>query len=181
MIVCPNCKEEIDDDSRYCDQCSQHLAFCERCGRVGNGKRCTSCGGVMLPSEEYYGRNGSSEPMMIEPELAPAVAFAERTAKTRPQLIMFNDSLGIRITGVDGAIIGRRQGPYVQFFQQNMYVSGVHAQIKFDAATGWCVIDKNSLNGTKQNNCQLQPDVETPLKSGDIVTLANVALRVSIK
>lgn len=135
----------------------------------------------MLPSEEYYGRNGSSEPMMIEPELAPAVAFAERTAKTRPQLIMFNDSLGIRITGVDGAIIGRRQGPYVQFFQQNMYVSGVHAQIKFDAATGWCVIDKNSLNGTKQNNCQLQPDVETPLKSGDIVTLANVALRVSIK
>ncbi len=29
MIICPNCKEEIDDESRYCDQCGQALLFCE--------------------------------------------------------------------------------------------------------------------------------------------------------
>lgn len=182
MIVCPNCKEEIDDDSWYCDQCGQHLAFCERCGRVGNGKRCTSCGGVMLPSEEYYGRDTSSASEAAGEDTPVAITQTNRiTPAATPQLMLFNDSLGIRIAGTNGAIIGRRQGPYVQFFQQNLYVSGVHAQIKFDDALGWCVIDKHSSNGTKVNDRQLLPDVETPLKSGDIVTLANVALRVSIK
>jgi len=97
-----------------------------------------------------------------------------------PQLLLSNDSLGIRMVGVNGAIIGRRQGPYVQFFQQDMYVSGVHAQIRFNAETGWCVADKHSTNGTKLNNHQLQPDVEMSLKSGDILSIANVALKITI-
>ena len=48
MIVCPICKEEIDDDSHYCDQCGQALFFCQQCGRVGVGRRCTYCGGLMV-------------------------------------------------------------------------------------------------------------------------------------
>ena len=48
MIICPNCKEEIEEDSCYCDQCGHELFYCERCGRVGIGRRCTSCGGMML-------------------------------------------------------------------------------------------------------------------------------------
>ena len=51
MIVCPICKEEIDDDSHYCDQCGQALFFCQQCGRVGVGRRCTYCGG---PSRGMY-------------------------------------------------------------------------------------------------------------------------------
>jgi pSer/pThr/pTyr-binding forkhead associated (FHA) protein len=88
--------------------------------------------------------------------------------------------MGIRIVGVNGAIIGRRQGPYSQLFQQNLYVSGVHAQIKYDAQNGWCVTDKHSSNGTKLNDRQLAPDVDTPMKNGDVVIFANVALKVSI-
>ena len=53
MIICPNCKEEIDDDSHYCDQCGQALLYCSRCGRVGMGRRCTSCGGLMVTPDEY--------------------------------------------------------------------------------------------------------------------------------
>ena len=37
-----------------------------------------------------------------------------------PVLTMYNSSLNIRIQGINGAIIGRRQGPYSHFFQQNM-------------------------------------------------------------
>ena len=51
MIICPACKEEIDDDSRYCDQCGQTLLFCNQCGRVGLGRRCTHCGGLMMRSD----------------------------------------------------------------------------------------------------------------------------------
>jgi pSer/pThr/pTyr-binding forkhead associated (FHA) protein len=97
-----------------------------------------------------------------------------------PQLLLYNDSLGIRVIGINGAVIGRRQGPYVQFFQQQKYMSGVHAQLMFYPDTGWHIVDKHSSNGTKLNDHKLQPDVEMSLKNGDIVTLANVVLKVSI-
>jgi len=97
-----------------------------------------------------------------------------------PQLMLYNDSLNIRIHGINGAIIGRRQGPYTQFFEQNMYVSGVHAQLKFNYGSGWSVADKHSSNGTKLNERMLQPDVEMLLKNGDILTIANVNFQVSI-
>ena len=52
MIICPNCKEEIEEQSYYCDQCGQRLSYCERCERVGIGRRCTHCGGLMVLPEE---------------------------------------------------------------------------------------------------------------------------------
>jgi hypothetical protein len=97
-----------------------------------------------------------------------------------PQLLLFNDSLGIRITGINGAIIGRRQGPYAQLLQGQGYISGAHAQLKYAHATGWSIADKHSSNGTRLNDHQLQPDVEMSLKNGDILSLANVPLKVSI-
>ena len=82
--------------------------------------------------------------------------------------------------GINGAIIGRKQGPYAQFFTQNLYVSGVHAQLTFKPSTGWCITDKHSSNGTKLNERLLQPDIDMSLKNGDIVTIANVNLEVRI-
>jgi hypothetical protein len=98
-----------------------------------------------------------------------------------PQLMLYNDSLNIRLMGINGAIIGRRQGPYVQQLQQQMYISGVHAQLKYNAQTGWCIADKHSSNGTKLNNHKLQPDVEMSMKNGDLLSIANIVLQVSIK
>ena len=51
MIICPACREEIEDDSHYCDQCGQALLFCNQCGRVGLGRRCTHCGGLMVSAD----------------------------------------------------------------------------------------------------------------------------------
>ena len=98
-----------------------------------------------------------------------------------PQLMLYNDSLGIRLMGINGAVIGRRQGPYVQQLCQQHYISGMHAQLKYNAGTGWCIADKHSSNGTKLNDHQLQPDVEMSLKNGDILSIANVVLKVSVK
>ena len=97
-----------------------------------------------------------------------------------PQLMLYNDTLRIRLIGANGAVIGRRQGPYVQFFENQKFISGLHAQLLYRPDTGWCIADKHSSNGTKLNDHQLQPDVEMSLKNGDIVTLANVVLKVSI-
>ena len=61
MIICPTCREEIDGDSHFCDQCGQALLYCNQCGHVGIGRRCTRCGGLMVaPSDQ----NGSNNPAM---------------------------------------------------------------------------------------------------------------------
>lgn len=193
MIICPNCKEEIDDDSHYCDQCGQALFYCNRCGRAGLGRRCTYCGGLMVTPEEYQRINASQTAMassvssgFISQNPISTGSFSNRDVPQPsipmgiPSLTLYNGALNIRIQGVNGAIIGRRQGPYVQYFQQNMYVSGVHAQLKYKADAGWCITDKHSSNGTRLNERVLQPDVDMSIKNGDIVTIANVSLQVSI-
>lgn len=98
-----------------------------------------------------------------------------------PVLTLANDSLNIRIVAMNGAIIGRRKGPYTQFFEKQAYVSGVHAQLMYNPGTGWCVVDKHSSNGTKLNQRQIQPDVSMTLNNGDILTIANVNLQVIIR
>ena len=190
MIICPSCKEEIEEESHYCDQCGQELVYCSSCGRVGMGRRCTYCGGLMA------GPDGMKEQRVAHNQSAAADSKNESYTFTSrrldpvgsqlpvqngvPTLTLYNPSLDIRMVGVNGAIIGRRQGPYQQLFEGNMYISGVHAQLIYKPDSGWCIIDKHSSNGTKLNQRDLQPDVPMSIKSGDIVTLANINLQVSI-
>mgnify|MGYP002620309532 CR=1 FL=1 len=161
MIVCPNCKEEIDDNSRFCDQCGQQLLFCTRCGRVGLGRRCIHCGGEMG-------------------ELSEGEAMAT-TVHSMPLLILQNGALGLSLVGENQAVIGRKQGPYSQQLAQQGYISGTHAQLRYHADKGWCIVDLGSSNGTRVSGRLLAPDVEETLRSGDIVALANVELQVNIK
>lgn len=195
MIVCPFCKEEIDDGSHYCDQCGNQLLYCSKCGSVGMGRRCTHCGGLMVTAEEIESENQqtvmsnvmSSQPVHHAPAsdvtasrvMPEPVPLAE--GMVLPQLMLVNNQLNIRIQGVNGAIIGRRQGPYRHVFEQNRYVSGVHAQLFYNQGNGWCVMDKNSSNGTMLNNQRLHPEAGVKLKNGDILVLANVSLQVIIK
>ncbi len=178
MIICPACKEEIDDDSHYCDQCGQSLLFCNQCGRVGMGRRCTYCGGLMVARGA-----GVSQAPSNNASFGSIGQSVSQTpgAGSIPVLTLANDSLNIRIVAVNGAIIGRRKGPYTQFFENQAYVSGVHAQLKYNPGTGWSITDKHSSNGTKLNQHNLQPDVEMTLNNGDILTIANINLQVIIR
>ena len=195
MIICPTCKEEIEDDSRYCDQCGQELVYCSNCGRVGMGRRCTHCGGLMVSYDELEQQRSQRQQFVSQSYANMATSHREPFAEAPhrvaegvqlpaqsgiPTLTLYNPTLNIRMVGVNGAIIGRRQGPYQQLFEGNMYISGVHAQLIYKPDTGWCIIDKHSSNGTKLNQREVQPDVPMSLKSGDIVTLANINLQVSI-
>ena len=184
MIICPTCKEEIDDDSRYCDQCGQALLYCNQCGRVGVGRRCTYCGGLMV----VPGKEAQQAQMESVASVGYATYGSIRPDDSRsgaqggmPVLTLANDSLTIRIVAMNGAIIGRRKGPYTQFFEKQAYVSGTHAQLIFKPETGWCVVDKHSSNGTKLNQRQIQPDVEMTLNNGDVLAIANVNLQVIIR
>jgi pSer/pThr/pTyr-binding forkhead associated (FHA) protein len=65
-------------------------------------------------------------------------------------------------------------------FEDNMFVSGAHAQLIYKPDSGWCIIDKHSSNGTKLNDRELLPDIPMSIKSGDIVSLANINLQVTV-
>ena len=157
---------------------------------------------MMIPAEDFHQRQLNGRGMGVSMSGSSrqvsqqSMATSMRTAATStrggvgvggaqpvspmPRLMLFNDSLGIRIMGINGAIIGRKQGPYVQFFRQQGYVSGSHAQLLYRQDTGWNIVDKGSSNGTKLNDHRLQPEVEMSIKNGDIVSVANVILQVII-
>jgi len=193
MIICPTCKEEIDNDSHFCDQCGQALLFCNQCGHVGIGRRCTRCGGLMVsPGDKKTPQvqPGLSESLQANVSVTAsavtggvAVPLVQQRSSVSgvPVLTLANDSLNIRIVGINGAVIGRRKGPYTQFFEQHAYVSGVHAQLKYKADSGWMIADKHSSNGTKVNQRPLQPDIDMALNNGDILTIANINLQVMVR
>jgi hypothetical protein len=144
---------------------------------VSAGGPGVSAGG---PGVSAGGPSASAGPS-VAPGPSISIAQAGPSRGSLPALTLANDSLNIRIVAMNGAIIGRRKGPYVQFFEQHSYVSGVHAQLKYKPGSGWCVIDKNSSNGTRVNQRPLEPDVEMTLSNGDILTIANINLQVIIR
>jgi pSer/pThr/pTyr-binding forkhead associated (FHA) protein len=156
------------------------------------GRRCTYCGGLMAGVDELNGQQQAAAPNqqavvqstnaspLITSRRAEPVGAQMPVQNGVPTLTLYNPTLDIRMVGVNGAIIGRRQGPYQQLFEGNMYISGVHAQLIYKPDAGWCIIDKHSSNGTKLNQRDLLPDVPMSIKAGDIVTLANINLQVSI-
>ncbi len=139
---------------------------------------------MVTPEERNNKRAGMASPS-VAPQMFSSSIGVSQTPSSRaggmPTLTLANDSLNIRIVGMNGAILGRRKGPYTQFFQQHAYVSGVHAQLKYKPGTGWCVADKHSSNGTKVNQRSLQPDVDMTINNGDVLTLANINLQVIIR
>lgn len=185
MIICPYCKEEIDSGSHYCDQCGKLMMYCDKCGHVGTGRRCTSCGGLMLTAEDLEMQNHQTT--MTGNAAMPAAASGGSSEisvsmvdMTIPQLTLVNRQLNLNVIGINGAVIGRRQGPYKAMFENNRYVSGVHAQLFFRNGDGWCIMDKHSSNGTLLNRRRLVPDVCMTLNHGDLLTIANVNLQVVI-
>ena len=112
---CPKCKAEIDSDSYYCDQCGQEIRYCQSCRKPGKGNRCTACGGRMIPAAEYMKSSmpytaASLVSQPVSRDAVPASDVATMKVPATVRLILSNGLMGITIEGVDGAVIGRRQG-----------------------------------------------------------------------
>ena len=169
MIICPYCKEEIESGSHFCDQCGKLMMYCMKCGHVGTGRRCTSCGGMMATAEEIEMQNQHTT--MSEHFSIPVAVTSGRMEVSSsmidtsiPQLKLVNRQLNIDLVAVNGAVIGRRQGPYRNFKR----------------GEGWVIMDKHSSNGSWLNKRKLVPDVAMTLNNGDVLTIANVNLQVVI-
>jgi len=170
-MQCPLCKETIDDDSRYCDQCGEQIMVCSVCGRPGKGKRCIFDGKELVPAA-----GGASMPTIQPPvmQLVPqnnAVSGSDKIKLT-------SQTHGIMIEAGDGDIIGRKNGAFADIFKSFNYVSGTHCKIVKTAA-GWHIQDMGSTNKTIYNGMELAPNALYPIASGTTVKIADVELTVT--
>lgn len=63
MMLCPSkyCRNEIPDDSAFCDKCGIRILKCEKCGRIALGNFCGKCGGKMIFIKESRGKINDSK------------------------------------------------------------------------------------------------------------------------
>jgi len=155
-MQCSSCKEIIDDDSCYCDQCGEQIFVCTVCGRPGKGKRCVLDGKEMIQASEAF--KGS----------APVSDNVKLTSQIH----------GIMIEAKNGDIIGRKSGAFTEVFGRFNFVSGTHCKFTKNA-TGWHIQDMGSTNGTFYNGSQLAPNRLYPILNNTIIKIADVELQVT--
>jgi predicted component of type VI protein secretion system len=163
-MQCPSCKETIDDDSRYCDQCGEQIMVCSVCGRPGKGKRCIFDGKELVPA------SGAASTAQTVPQSGSTSSGA-----SGDKVKLTSQLHGIMIEAQDGDIIGRKNGAFAGVFGCFNYVSGTHCKIVKTAA-GWHIQDMGSTNGTTCEGTALVPNSLYPLANGATVKIADVEL-----
>ena len=172
-MQCPSCKEPIDNDSRYCDQCGGQIKICPVCGKPGKGKFCTQDQTELVPA-------GASVTTAMP---AATVAAAAVPAATQPaahpvqsapasgggDTVKFSGS-GIMFEAKDGDIIGRKAGAFANIFGSQKQVSGSHCKVVKISGT-WHIQDLGSTNGTFAQGNKLAPNAPYPLLNNSSVKI----------
>ncbi|NUN08158.1 MAG: FHA domain-containing protein [Ignavibacteriaceae bacterium] len=181
-MICPFCKNDIEKDSNFCDQCGEELLICPVCKNLAKGKRCTNDGSKLITVRELAGgtQAAAEPPKTVTPKPVPAPAQPATPAMPSPSVVsatqklrLSNESLGLSIEVSSGDIIGRKDGPHKPIFNKFSQISGKHARI-YNDPTGWYVSDLGSSNGTKYAGAQLAPNAAQKLFNGTNIIFANI-------
>jgi len=190
---CPNkiCKQEIPDDSCFCDQCGVHLLRCDKCGFIGTGKHCGKCGGLMSaiqpPADTSSTPAGKTPSAPASPAPAPSAPTATTPSSSATvvvslpaEKIILCHTDGWNIEIANGDVLGRTNGPHVTALGKFPVVSSNHAKVT-RVNNEWFITDLNSTNKTFVNGAKLEPNIPVKIKQNDIVVLANVTFTVREK
>ena len=184
-MQCPSCKEQIDDDSRYCDHCGEQILICSECGRPGRGKCCIFDGKELVPAGSCVPQAPANPAPAGTVTPTPAVQPAARSGITGAddKIKLTSQMYGIMIEARDGDIIGNKKGPFAGVFGRFKYISGTHCKIVRTAA-GWHIQDTGSsgtgsTNGTFYNGIRLEPNRIYPIASNTTVKIADIELLIT--
>ena len=178
---CPNkiCKQQIPDDSCFCDQCGVHLLRCDKCGFVGMGKFCGSCGGSISAIQPPDRQPPLPSPPQVS-ETPPAPSPSATVIVSLPSEKIFLCHLeGWNMEIADGNILGRTNGPHAAMLGKFPVVSSTHAKVT-RKNNEWFITDLNSTNKTYVNSVKSEPNVPAKIKQDDVVMLANVTFTVRL-
>lgn len=183
-MKCFNCKNEIEDDSLYCDQCGAKIFICPDC-RVpgkGEGKRCGRCGHPLVDAATLAAPAAvAPKPERETPVSAPGQQATpapgqpvrqETPSPSVPQpptrLVCMAENITLDL--VDGALLGRVEGIYAPKLRRLEYMSARHATIT-RSGDCWVIADVGSRNGTAVNGQWCYTPL--PFRKGDVVRIAN--------
>jgi len=190
-MICPvkTCKNEIDDDSKFCDQCGSQILVCPKCGTPGGVKFCPKDGQRMEPA-------GKSETVTLDPpppppqqtppqQSAPAQNKDQR-ATTRMDLnevqgagsltLMHSGGTVLKISSGDQ--LGRSVGSHADFLGGFKFISGNHALLTF-SENKWFITDQDSTNKTRVNGQVIEALKSVQIKNGDKIILADQEFTVN--
>ena len=194
-MICAFCKNEIDSDSFFCDQCGKEIKVCPQCGTPGKGKICTEHGQKLISAKERNEQKSpSGQPAKTPdvntqkiPEEEPHLVATTRVEthdqpvqnSGTPELRLVNNAINFNLLIETGDILGRKKGRFADKFFEYKQISGGHAKIDYDGAN-WRITDLDSSNGTKYSGQQLPANVPQKLENNSRIILANIEFIVKI-
>jgi predicted RNA-binding Zn-ribbon protein involved in translation (DUF1610 family) len=196
-MQCPSCKEQIDDDSFYCDQCGIQIMVCSECGRPGAKKFCNFDGKPMVPAGSQAAPSAQAQTpaptaAQVQTPVQPTPVQTGAQVQQTPvqsgdtqkpgqmpvgNAVKFSGS-GITFEAKDGDVIGRKTGPFINIFASQSYVSGTHCKI-VRLPNGWHIQDLGSTNGTFVQGTKLAPNAPYLLTNNAIVKIATTDFTVT--
>jgi len=194
-LECPVCKQSIDGDSLYCDQCGAQIFICSVCGRAGKGKRCIFDGKEMI----VPGGQASSTEHVAQAPVSPVTAQTQpaqsQAQPVQSQTVQVQQAApvpaagkikltaqthGIVIEINEDVLLGRTKGTYAAVLGRFSHISGSHCQIK-KTNSAWSITDLGSTNGTFVNGVKINPNSSVSLANGAKVKLADIEFSVSME
>ena len=187
-LICPNkiCKQEIPDDSCFCDQCGIQLLRCEKCGFVSTGKFCGKCAGAMSAIEPPASVTPAAAPASADTSASPAPAVVPVATSASTVIVQLPaetiflchpEGWNIEIKNED--ILGRTNGPHAGLLGKYPVISSNHAKVT-QSNGEWFLTDLNSTNKTFINGTKIEANIPSKLKQNDVVILANVSFTVRL-
>ena len=176
MTKCPHCREQIPDDSWFCDQCGKELKWCPECRAPKRGTECAACGETLVDAGTYFSggksaAKGTADLNNILDDLFKDGGFAKHSASASCL-----EGNGWKLTLKEGQF-GRAGGIWPEL-SAVQYVSGRHGQIRKNGGN-WEISDVGSTNGTYVNGARIAPGTWVTLKKGDKVKIATVKFDVA--
>jgi len=170
MIVCPNCKHKEIDGALFCSECGAQLVF------------------TTDKEEDNFEveKTGQPSPQNTVPE--KTAGSGQATTGNNIILKLVGSTQTIPLTGQKEFTLGRiTEGqpilPDIDLSPYEGYAEGVsrlHAAIRV-TERGVMIVDLGSSNGTRINGQKIVPNVNYPLKDGDMLALGRVKLQISIR
>jgi len=176
-MICPSktCKSEIDDDSKFCDQCGSEILICPKCGNYGVAKFCAKDGQKMESLKKIMQsklKTQGIQDVQQKPNIQGVTTRLDIDKQQQSGHLKLIHSSGKELVINDGDLLGKNEGAHKSFLSNFKFISGRHAIVS-NKNNQWFIKDLHSTNKTKINGRIISADTDQPVKTGDKIILAD--------
>lgn len=169
MIKCPNCQHQELPGAMFCSECGAEILSADTLT--------SPLGNESAPFIEINGQEQAESS-------GPAADIPARSKDTVLMLRLLDFDRTLKLSGRSEYSLGRvaKGQPILPDFDLTEFdayqqgVSRLHAAIKVGPQR-IVIMDLRSANGTRVNGQKIQPNVEYPIKHGDVIALGRLKIQ----